>query len=332
MSKRPSSSTEEDQGQRKRHHGEPSSRSLPIPDLSTATPWSSSDISSELPPLPQISNPELELAVFSHPGIGHGPNYERLEWLGDAYIEMIATALIFQTFGLASPGRSSQVREQLVRNITLAGYFRQYKMEKRARLPTDMGNMEELILSKTKEKELIKIQGDIFEAFVAAVVLSDPVNGLLTVISWLKSLWGRTIKDQIKQAEKANKSAPLGGWIMSMASGGTGVKDVTPKERLAQILVVKGIHLRYEDMPNKDKKDKNLGLPLYSVGVYLDGWGEKDKYLGVGTALKKKEAGQKAAEMALQNKKLMTLYGDKKRAFVETQKALEEASGNQVSK
>ncbi|KAF7544805.1 hypothetical protein G7Z17_g9669 [Cylindrodendrum hubeiense] len=332
MSKRPSSSTEEDQSQRKRHHGEASSRSLPIPDLSTATPWSSSDISSELPPLPEISSSELELAAFSHPGIGHGPNYERLEWLGDAYIEMIATALIFQTFGLSSAGRSSQIREQLVRNVTLAGYFRQYKMEKRARLPADMGNMEELILAKTKDKELIKIQGDIFEAFVAAVVLSDPVNGLATVITWLKSLWGRTIKDQIKQAEKASNSIPLIGGNQSTTSGGTGAKEVTAKERLAQVLVVKGIHLRYEDMPNNDKKDKNLGLPLFSVGIYLDGWGEKNKYLGVGTALKKKEAGQKAAAMALQNKKLMTLYGDKKRAFMETQKALEETNGKEGSK
>ncbi|KAH7157044.1 ribonuclease III domain-containing protein [Dactylonectria macrodidyma] len=331
MTKRPNSSTKEDQGQRKRHHGEASSTSLPIPDLSTATPWSSSDISSELPPLPRILDPELELAVFSHPGIGHGPNYERLEWLGDAYIEMIATALIFQTFGFASAGRNSQVREQLVRNVTLAKYFMQYKMEKRARLPSDLGTMEEMMRTRTKPKELTKIQGDIFEAYVAAVVVSDPVNGVVAVIAWLKSLWARTIKDQIKQAEKSRKSAPSGQGFQSTAPGGTSVNGALPKEQLAQILIVKGILLRYEDVPSKEKKDKDLGLPLFTVAIYLDGWGESNKFLGSGTALQKKEAGQKAAAMALENKKLMAFYGDKKKAFLAAQKALSEANESKAS-
>ncbi|KAK7417133.1 hypothetical protein QQX98_004736 [Neonectria punicea] len=332
MSKRPISSTEEDQGQRKRHHGELGAQPLLIPGMSAATPWSYSDISSELPPLPRISDPELELAVFSHPGVGYGPNYERLEWLGDAYIEMIATALIFQTFGTVTAGRGSQLREQLVRNLTLAEYFKQYKMEKKARLPTDMGNLEQLMITNPRDKELIKIQGDMFEAFVAAVVVSDPANGLTTVITWLKSLWGRTIKDQIKQAELERNSAAKKESVASMASGGIGARDVRPKERLAKILSVKGIRLRYEDMPNNNKRDKNLSLPLFTVGVYLDGWGETNKFLGVGTALQKKEAGQKAAMMALENKKLMTLFGDKKIAFQEAQRALEEAKEHQAPK
>ncbi|KAK7430588.1 hypothetical protein QQZ08_002880 [Neonectria magnoliae] len=332
MSKRPSSSTNEDQGQRKRHNGELGAQPLLIPGMSAATPWSYSDISSELPPLPRISDPELELAVFSHPGAGYGPNYERLEWLGDAYIEMIATALIFQTFGTVAAGRGSQLREQLVRNLTLAGYFKQYKMEKKARLPTDMGNLEQLMITNPRDKEVIKIQGDMFEAFVAAVVVSDPVNGLATVITWLKSLWGRTIKDQIKQAELERNTAAKKDSAAYTASGGIGAKDVRPKERLAKILSVKGIRLRYEDMPNNNRKDKNLGLPLFTVGVYLDGWGETNKCLGVGTALQKKEAGQKAAMMALENKKLMTLFGDKKNAFQEAQKTLEEAKEHQAPK
>ncbi|KAH7155004.1 ribonuclease III domain-containing protein [Dactylonectria estremocensis] len=331
MTKRPNSSTEDDEGQRKRHHGEASSRPLPIPDLSTTTPWSSSDISSELPPLPRILDPELELAVFSHPGIGHGPNYERLEWLGDAYIEMIATALIFQTFGFASAGRNSQIREQLVRNVTLAKYFMQYKMDKRARLPSDMGTMEEMMRMRSKQKELTKIQGDIFEAYVAAVVVSDPVNGITAAITWLKSLWARTIKDQIKQAEKFRQSAHSAQGLQSTAHGGTSVSNALHKERLAQILVVKGILLRYEDVPSKDKKDKDTGLPLFTVGVYLDGWGESNKFLGVGTAIQKKEAGQNAAAMALENKKLMSLYGDKKKAFLAAQKALNEAKESKAS-
>ncbi|KPM34940.1 hypothetical protein AK830_g11640 [Neonectria ditissima] len=327
MSKRPSSSTE-GQGQQKRHHGELSAKPLLIPGLSAITPWSYSEISSELPSLPLILDPELELSVFNHPGIGYGSNYERLEWLGDAYIEMIATALIFQTFGDATAGRGSQLREQLVRNITLADYFRQYKLERKARLPADMGILEQLVIARPRDKELIKIQGDMFEAFVAAVVVSDPVNGLSTVVTWLKSLWGRTIKDQIKKAEAERKSAPKHGSMQPAAPEEVGAKDARPKELLAKKMLVKGIRLRYEDMSNNNKKDKHLGLPLFTVGVYLDGWGETNKFLGVGTALQKKEAGQKAATMALENKKLMKLFEERKKTFQET----ERAKGDQAPK
>ena len=68
------------------------------------------------------------------------------------------------------------------------------------------------------------------------------------------------------------------------------------------------------------KRDKNLGLPLFAIGAYLDGWGETNKLLGIGTALGKKEAGFKAATVALENRKLMKVYEDKKKAFLEEQR------------
>ncbi|KAI5466933.1 ribonuclease III domain-containing protein [Mariannaea sp. PMI_226] len=327
MSKRQISDSSSEEGRRKRQHIEPSSHPIPLPDMSTVTPWSSSEITSELPPLPKILDPEIELAVFSHAGFGQGPNYERYEWLGDAYLELIATALIFQTFRSTIAGRCSQIREQLIRNATLAEYFREYDMGKRARLPQDIAQlMQSKPTSKARYREMIKIQGDIFEAFVAGVVLSDPVDGLRTVTSWLKALWGRTIKDQIEKDEKLRNSKAQDREAAQSTSvkGDALPRERLPKEQLAVVLVVKGIRLRYEDLPNHSKKDRNLGLPLYTIGVYLDGWGEVNKLLGVGTALNKKEAGQKAATVALENKKLMRLFGDKKKAFVEAQQKAQE--------
>ncbi|KAH6891149.1 abhydrolase domain-containing protein [Thelonectria olida] len=327
MSKRPIPSADDDQHQRKRQHRQSLSTStalpMAIPPPNTVTPWSSSEISSQLPPLPKILDPEVETAVFTHRGVDMTCNYERYEWVGDAYLEMVATILIFQTFNLTSAGRSSQLREQLVRNTTLAEYFRLYKMEKRARLPS----LTDLSRSEPKSKDSItKIYGDIFEAYVAGVIISDPVNGLANVASWLKALWGRTIKDQIQKEEKLRALKMSGKTGNDEAGSSGGNKNVLPKERLAQILMVKGIRLRYEDMPNKDKKDRNLGLPLFTMGVYLDGWGETNKLLGIGSALGKKEAGQKAATMALENKKLMKLYRDQKTKFQEAQqKTREEA-------
>ncbi|KAM0427033.1 hypothetical protein ACHAPT_007931 [Fusarium lateritium] len=318
MSKRRNSETLEDEGLRKRPHLI-SNTSNTIGKRSPGnTPWVSSEIPNELPPLPPIANPELELAAFSHPGLGCEPNYEKLEWCGDAFLELASTRLIMRTFGDHLPvGRLSQIREQLVRNVTLAEYYRQYGFDKRTRLPVDMGSMEQLIRTKPRDKDVIKIQGDVFEAYVGAVVEADPVQGEAIVTAWLKVLWGRTIKDQIIRIEKLRETSATKAHDnqSTQVDAGLPKKEPTPKERLAQILIVKGIKLRYEDIPCK-KKDKNLGLPLYAIGVYLDGWGETNKLLGIGTALSKKEAGTKAAGVALENRKLMKLFGDKKKTFL----------------
>jgi ribonuclease-3 len=47
----------------------------------------------------------------------------------------------------------------------------------------------------------------------------------------------------------------------------------------------------------------------------LTGWGEQNRLLGTGTAHGKKDAGMKAAAMAIQNKKTMLMYTEKKRVF-----------------
>lgn len=103
------------------------------------TPWKASEIPTVLPPLPDILDKALEKATFIHAGTTVGTatelNYERLEWLGDAYIELAATLLISQTFPFKTAGKSAQLRERLVKNITLAGYARKYGFDKRATLP-----------------------------------------------------------------------------------------------------------------------------------------------------------------------------------------------------
>jgi ribonuclease-3 len=331
MSKRPGEESLGDDEPRKRVHlfNTASVASL-APGISR---WTSADIPNGLPPLPPISA-ELEEEVFRHPGLD-SPNYETLEWYGDSVLEMVSTELVFETFRHYLPaGRCSQVREQLVRNLTLADYYRQYGLQHKTQLPKDMGSMADLIHHKGRDKDVIKIQGDIFEAYVGAVVKSDAQHGSANVVAWLKALWSRTIKDQIKQAERQHEAS-----LAIRKQPPTHEKSPTPvqtsdrtikqqnaKMRLSSAVVVRGIKLRYEDMPCK-KKDKNLNLPLFAIGVYLDGWGETNRLLGIGTALKKKEAGEKAAAEALENRKLLKVYESKKRAWMEearTSKSKEE--------
>ncbi|KAF5251128.1 hypothetical protein FANTH_3742 [Fusarium anthophilum] len=301
--------------------------------------WTVADIHPCLPPLPPIS-PELEEQVFRHPGLGR-PNYERLEWYGDAALEMISTELVFETFDYLPAGRSSQLREQLVRNITLSDYYRQYGMQHKTKIPTHMGSMADLISRGGRDKETIKIQGDVFEAYVGAVVKSDPQHGAANAVAWLKALWAGTIKEQIRQAEQHRKNDLKGQRFLARSSAARPPTEQTvtthaipaaePKEPssnktlLSQAIVVRGIKLRYDEMPC-NKKDKNLNLPLFTVGVYLDGWGEAGKLLGFGTALSKKEAGEKAAKSILDNRKQLKVYEAKKEAWIKEAQEKEPAT------
>jgi ribonuclease-3 len=274
------------------------------------TPWNSRDIPKSLPILPLIHDATLEKATFTHTNSGSGKitdlDYEKLEWVGDAYIELIATLLISKTFPAFSPGKSSQVRERLVKNIQLSEYSRAYGFDKRI----DLGPH---FVVRDNEK-MTKIFGDIFEAYVAAVILSDPVNGLPNAVKWLKDLWSMTIrKDIVTQENSVLKySSPL--WNLAGKSEPAAKQSVllNPKDQLAQAIGAKAVKISYRDTA-KETKCRDTKLPIFSVGVFLDGWGEKDKKLGEGKANGKKEAGFKAAEQALNNKKVMMVLIEKKR-------------------
>ncbi|KAG8669104.1 hypothetical protein FPOAC2_08420 [Fusarium poae] len=318
MSKRPAEDSQEEP--RKRVQGAVAVASV-APGISR---WSSAEVPDSLPPLPPIS-PDLEEQVFRHPGLV-GPNWERLEWYGDATLEMVSTEFIFETFPHLPSGQCSQIREQLVRNSTLAGYYREYGMEHKTQLPQDIGKMTVLLRTQKNSRDVIKLQGDVFEAYVGAVVKSHP-QGNANAVTWLKMLWGRTIKDQIKLAESCLKTIAQAKHIAQRShtkqeqptqpeNEALPLTEQNAKGRLSAAISVPGIKIRYEDMPCK-KKDKDTGLPLFAIGVYLDGWGETNKYMGCGVGKRKADAGGKAALQALENRKLLKVYEAKKKQWIE---------------
>lgn len=292
-------------------------------------PWKVSEIPQTYPPLPPVLDRTLEVAAFTHVGYGGGHisdlSYERLEWVGDAYIYLASTLLIAQSFPSLLPGKCSQLRERLVKNVTLSGYARAYGFDQRAVLPKGltMGN------ANTKDKDLTKIFGDIFEAYVAAIILSDPQEGVGKATGWLRALWSMTIARDLRDvASRPSIDNPM--WrlrgdvekveIITPAEA----RFTGPKEELRHLIGAKCAKITYKDS-GPEKKDKETGMPIFSVGCYLDGWGEQNKQLGHGSALGKKDAGNKAAEMALKNKKLLKSYVEKKKLFDAQMKAEEEA-------
>ncbi|KAK4214051.1 ribonuclease 3 [Rhypophila decipiens] len=284
-----------------------------IPSSATITKWTASAIKKSLPPMPAVLDPKLEIAALTHSGRTNkvtDPNYERLEWLGDAYIYLTATSLIYQTFPTMDPGKSSQLREILLRNRTLGNYTVQYGLDKRANFPVEFGLGGRVGGTSASNTARLKARGDIFEAYVGALVLSDPENGVQRAADWLKALWGRELEREIRKHE----IAPV------MREG-----ELGPKTELERAIGCKGIKIEYKDLPGA-KRDKVTNVLLFTVGCYLTGWGEYMKQLGYGTDQNKKEAGAKAAKMALNNRKMLQIYKDRKKAYLDARAAQEEAS------
>lgn len=234
-----------------------------------------------LPRLPEILDKSLAEVPFTHQGILTGKvveevnvSYDRLEFLGDAYIELIATRVIFSRYPRYSAGKLSQTRQTLVKNETLAEFSLAYGFDRRARLPKSLQLAKD---NRGLARGWTKTMGDIFEAYVAAVILSDPVNGFSTAESWLTELWSPTLSSE--EDETLNGNA---------------------KVHLAAKVLGKGVKIEYLDEADPIMCKKN-GTVVFHIGAYLTGWGWKDAHLGSGTGLNKSEAGTRAAMEALSN-------------------------------
>ena len=304
---------------------ESQSPGLTPPTPTGLTAWTPSDICSNTPALPPINDPVLDRAAFTHSGMVSRPgelSYERLEWVGDAYLEMFATIFIYQTFPNLPAGRCSQHREYLVKNETLSKYTKAYGLDKRIIFPKefDMGSSGKG--NSAKEKTYKKVLGDIFEAYVAAVVLSDPEFGLGRASSWMKALWSKDLAKEIKaEYNNRQRSQQVGTNAGSDEKLATPVtsEDGHPKDRLVKKIGTKGVKIYYLD--ENESVDKTNGQRRFTVAVYVDAWGESRVRLGFGSALSKKEAGAIAAENAMKNKKLMKKYEQKRKELEDAMEA-----------
>ncbi|KAI1449436.1 ribonuclease III [Annulohypoxylon stygium] len=316
------------------------SKAFSIPPPISLSRWTPDDIpTSGLPPLPPILNPTLEQAALTHSGMVMKPtemSYERLEWIGDAYLYLMSTSFIYQTFPNLGPGRSSQLRERLIKNEALSDFTVQYGINKRTKFPAEFDLNGRVGGSLTSQNTRRKVLGDVFEAYVAAVILSDP-EGLSRVSPWIKSLWSTKIAKEIKEQSRVQSFLAAGPTNDSSKSGNDGGNQKAPKQELhpkvllSQALGAVGVKISYNDV-GQPKLDKVSGkLPLYTVGVFLDGLGEKNLQLGIGSALSKKEAGANAALAALQSKKMIRRLQRKRDEFLEFAKQAKAAEAAEAA-
>jgi ribonuclease III len=236
----------------------------------------------KMPPLPNITDLKMLTAPFTHSSTlpAYVPptrfnTYEPLEFLGDAYIEIIATRLIHDRVPDCNVGQKSNLREQLVKNETLAQYSRNYNFTERIKVA---GSEMQAGRASTK------ILADVFEAYVAAVILSDAVQGFEIAEKWLCQVWEPKVEEWIKSG--------AGKYTID-----TEAISMDIKSELQKYLVSKGSKLEYiEDRPMELIKEGNK--TIFYVSVYLTGWGYNRAKLGSGTGRNKQIAGAEAAKNA----------------------------------
>ncbi|KAF2800363.1 ribonuclease III [Melanomma pulvis-pyrius CBS 109.77] len=254
----------------------------------------------ELPPLPHITKP-YSAAVFTHRsftndararGLDAGSDYERLEFLGDAYIEIIASRILYSRFPHVDVPQQSHLREQLVKNETLARFSESYALGDRLR---HGGHM-------SKSKAWDKIIADIFEAYVAAIVLSDPARGFQTAEAWLTDLW----------------APQLLGFKERM------IENPKAREELQNLIVGRGAKLDYRD---EKPMQMHRGLQRFFVGVHLTGWGFENVWLGSGVGQNKTLACVDAANDALERSEVLGVIPTAHRRKLEAYPPRAEAEG-----
>ncbi|KAL1642549.1 hypothetical protein SLS61_009639 [Didymella pomorum] len=258
----------------------------------------------DFPPLPPIDEPHLHDAVFTHRSFitragekgtytDLDLDYERLEFLGDAYIELIASHALYSRFPHVDVPQLCSWRERLVENSMLGKFSEAYGFTDRLRHHNQWDR---------NSKAWKKVVADVFEAYVAGVVLADPAHGYEIADKWLTELWAPQL---LSFKEKI-------------------IEDPHAKNKLAALVVVNDIKLEYrEERPMIYEKGSNL--QKYFMGVYLTGWGYKDEWLGSGEGQNKANASSAAAADAIRKNSDATQDAAKQKAELVAKRREEKA-------
>ncbi len=174
----------------------------------------------------------------------------------------------------------------MVKNETLSEYAIAYGLDKKLNI---------LEASRPLRRDgQVKINGDIFEAYVAAVVLSDSRSGFE----------GAPGTDPIAAMSNAPGYATAEAWLSALWTTTGRFKDVSStddqksKGELQQKLGGKGVLIKYEQ-ERESIVHVGKGVEQYFMGVYLTGWGYENQHLGSGEGQSKKAAGMAAAKAAM---------------------------------
>lgn len=192
---------------------------------------------------------------------------ERLEFLGDAVLQLLISEYLYSHFPEKPEGELSKLRSMMVREESLAGFSRDCKFDQYIRL----GKGEEKNGGRNRET----ILGDLFEAFLGALLLDQGVDAVRSFI---------TVH------------------IIPKIETGQFERVVDYKTQLQEILQADGdVQIRYQVLQESGPAHAKEFL----VGVFLN-----DQKLTQGTGRSKKIAEQEAAKKAIAEREADVLKGN----------------------
>jgi ribonuclease III len=135
-----------------------------------------------------FGDPRLLLLALTHVSFGHENhselplaqrNNERLEFLGDAVLDLVVSDLLLESFPDASEGQLSKMRAAVVNEKTLGEIARGLHLSELIRL----GKGED----RSKGREKASILSSAFEALIAAIYIDGGFNAVYPVLRYLFS-------------------------------------------------------------------------------------------------------------------------------------------------
>lgn len=154
-----------------------------------------------------FSNKTLLLSALSHRSLGN-QNYERLEFLGDAVLNFVIAAELFERFPKAKEGELSRLRASLVKRETLALMAKEFHIGEYLRL--GVGEL------KTGGYHRESILADAMEAVIGAIFLdSDFMTCRQKILQWFEERLtkvshvkiSKDFKTQLQEYTQAKKLA-----------------------------------------------------------------------------------------------------------------------------
>ena len=201
----------------------------------------------------KFSDPALLKLALTHRSVSaESPSRndnERLEFLGDAVLQLVITRRLFEEFPHLAEGKMAKVRAAVVSRPTLADVARS----------VDLGHHVELAPAeeRTGGREKDSILADALEAVVGAVYLDGGIDQARDVIH---GLWGDRVRERAKQP---------------------GVKDY--KTRLQEVLARSGIRPEYRSEGSGPDHDRRFHAAVWVDGGQLgtgDGKSKKEAEQG----------------------------------------------------
>ncbi|MFO7167162.1 MAG: ribonuclease III [Chloroflexota bacterium] len=142
---------------------------------------------------------------------------ERLEFLGDSVVNMIAAALLYERFPEHSEGELTVLRTELVKTEALAELARRFELGRYVRL----GRGEESSGGRNRDSLL----ADLFEAVVAAIYLD---GGFQAAKSWLEPLFAERLDRIAVEGRRLDYKSALQVRIQAE-------RNVTPRYRTIEV-------------------------------------------------------------------------------------------------